>query len=839
MLRLKKALKLIGISLCILAVSLTATVYLLSDKIQKVLLKEINEQLAVEGSFKKLEVTFWKTFPKVGLRMENLTLKESTPLLNKYMMEADVFYLQFNLMEAVFGKYELEKVSADDLVIRLAVKGAKENYMLFKNDNTDSINDKRIKIDLKAISLRNALIEYHDLKDTTTIIYDFEKIKSKGEIETDKVDFKFEAKGKGKTFVISNDTLPIDKTTSLDARITYQIEEEQLSIKNGTLNIDNSGFGVEGLFVFADKDSMDLRFESQGSKISKIAELLPKEIGSSLGSLKSEGEFSIQARIAGSFNGDNIPTTDAKIIIKDGKLFPKIGQKPMEKINLNANVLFGKNKEYIQIPVFNFKMGEHTFSGNFDLNGWDDPYIDGRFLGKIDLGYLHDLFDLEDVELSGLLNCDFNIKGKISELSSGKQFQESGLWGAMQWNKVSFISKQELLKDWILTECDADWKMNGNRISANNVTGKINDGNFKMNIALDHFLPYLFDNVKSEIFADIVADKIVLPLSLTGQEEPNGDEEDTTDLFAMFPENIVFDLTFNIDEFESQKLSISKFKGSMFANEKQIRFSNASGECVEGLFETSILLKKREDNTLFSNIDLNGKGFNIYKLFKTFENFGQDEITQNNLEGKLDINTQMVIILGRDGSFSKENLYAFSELSIINGVLKNYEPMKSLSDYAEISELENIKFGTLTNTIEIKDGEINFPFMDMSNSILNIKIKGNHKFDNYMDYTFRVRLSDALAAKYNFRSKRNKDEFEDLGNKGVAIYVRMTGYPDNLKFKVEKVGMKPIITKESVNQEINSAREEFKQTIKQEFSIENREEKKRQEAQNEKVDWDE
>lgn len=812
----------------------------MSDKIQQVLLKEINEQLAVEGSFKKVDITFWQTFPKVGLRMEKLTLKESSPLLKKFLLEADEFYLQFNLIEAILGKYELEKVSADDIVIRLAVKGNKENYMLFKSNNTDSINDKRIKIDLKAIHLNNAIIEYHDLLDTTTIVYDFDRIKSKGEIETDKIKFKLDAKGKGNTFVLTNDTLPIDKTSTLNVLVEYNIPKEELVLKNGSFSIDKTDFNVDGFFVFADRDSMDLRFESHESKISRIAGLLPKDIGDRLSSLKSEGDLNIKARIAGGFGGNNIPTTEAQLKLNEGKIFPNKGQKPMEKINLNAHIILNKNKSYIQIPVFSFKLGEHSFSGNFDMNGLSDPYIDGNFKGKIDLGYLRDLFDFEGVEMSGLMSCDFNVKGKISELSTGKQFQEKGIFGVMQWEQLSFKSKDEVLKDWVLTACDANWKMNGNQISANNIIGKINNAGFKMNISLDHILPYIFSNSKAEIYADIAADKIELPASLTGQGETGENEADTTtDLYTMFPANTTIDLTFNIADFKARGVSVANLKGSLYANESQIKFKKVSGKSIEGEFEGSVLIQKREDNTLFSSIDLDGKGLNIYELFKTFDNFGQEEITYKNLEGKLDINTQMVLIIGRDGSMAKENMYAFSELTIKNGVLKNYEPMKSLSDYAEISELENIKFGVLTNTIEIKDGEINFPFMDMGNSILNIKIKGNHKFDNYMDYTFRVRLSDALAAKYHLRSKKNKEDFEDLGEKGVALYIRMTGYPDNLKFNFEKVGIKPLITQESVKTEIKNAREEFKQTIKQEFSIETREEKKKQEAENEKVDWDE
>jgi len=837
----KKILKIVSITLLIVVAGLTITIYSLSDKLEKVLLKEINEQLAVEGSFKKLDVTFWTTFPNVSLRMEHLTLKESTTLIDNYLLEADAFYLQFNLVEAIFGKYELEKVSADNLILRLAVKGDKENFVLLKSNSTDSINDKRIKIDLKAIQLHDAQIEYHDLSDTTVIVYDFERIKSKGKVETDKVDFKLDAKGACKKFVISGDTLPVDKVTALNAQLTYEIEQETLFIKKGSLDIDKTLFGVEGSFVFADIDSMDLRINSKASKISKIAVLMPQSVGDVFIKMKSEGDFNVSAQIAGKFGGVNIPTIEAQIKIKEAKLYPVNGQKPMENINLNANLTFSKSTEYVQIPVFSFKLGEHNFGGNIDLKGFSDPYIAGNLKGKIDLGYLNDLFDFEGVQMSGQLDCNINLIGKISEISSMKQFQDKGVIGQMQWSNISFSSQHEMFKNWEIQNCNAGWKLKGNQLSANNITGQLNNADFKLNISLDGLLPFIFNDKKMELYADLVTDRIELPLEMLGEHNSdfNEDVDTATDLFTMFPQHLTLDLNFEVADFKAKNISITDFKGALFANENQIKFSNISGGLVEGSFTGSVLIKKHDEQSVFSNVDIEGKALNIHKLFEMFDNFGQEEITASNFEGKLDLNTQMVLIIGRDGSFSKENLYAFSDLTIKDGILKNYEPMKSLSDYAEVSELENIRFGVLSNTIEIKDGEINFPFMDLGNSILNIKIMGKHNFDNYMDYTFRVRLSDALAAKYHWRTKKNKEDFEDLGNKGVALYIRMTGYPDDLKFKVEKIGVKPILTQESVKSEVKNAREEFKQTLKQEFSLEKREERKKQEAENEKVDWDE
>lgn len=817
--------------------SATIAVYALSDKIQEAVLKEVNEQLAVEGAFKKLEVTFWKSFPKIGIKLNRLTLKESENLLDTFLFEADEFYLQFGLIDALFGKYELDKIKAVNPHLRLAIDGDKQNFDLFKNNSTDSINDDNIKIDLKSIVLENAHIEYHDLKEKTKIVYDFEKFKAKGEIESEKIDFGIEAKGEGKSFVVSGDTLPISKQTGLNVQLRYEPEFEKLSFENGTLEIEKTVLELNGFLVFADKNSMDIKVESKGNRIDKITGLLPKKIGDELNSFKSEGEFSFKAQIAGDFGQNKMPQINALVKISNGKLFPKSGQKPMENINLNANLMFSKTKEYVQVPVFSFKLGEHNFKGNFDLNGFDDPFVQGNFLGSIQLENIDELFDFENIELSGLLNCDFNLEGRISELSSGKKIKEKGIFGKMSWQNLSFQSSLNGLDKWMLSESNADWQMRGNQILTSNMVGKLNQSDFNLKLSLDMFLPYLFGNTKAEVFADLMLNRLEIPSEYFETEKESIDT--ITDLHALFPENISLDLKFKLGEFISNKIQLAQLSGELFASETKIDIPTISGNTAEGSFSGALLLRKRLDENLFTSIDLVGKDLNINKIFTMFDNFGQEEITDKNLEGRLDISTQMVLIVSRNGLVEKQNMYAFTDLSIKNGVLKNYEAMKEMSDYAEVSELENVRFSSLTNTFEIRDGEINFPYMDIGNNVMNLKIKGKHNFDNYMDYTIRVNLSDALAAKYKIRSKKKAEDFEELGEKGIALYIRMTGYADNLQFKFEKVGGRPVLVPETVSQEVKNAREDFKQTIKQEFNTESREEKNKKEAEKEKVDWDE
>jgi hypothetical protein len=831
---LKKFFKILLISLLSLVVILTATVYVLSSKLKDIVLTELNKELAVEGSFESIHVTFWKTFPRISIQIDKLGLKESTAMLNKPLLESEVLYLQFSLLDIMKGNYELEKVLISNAKIRMAQVGDVFNYKIF-HDKNDSLQPSAFSLDLKGIELKNVLYEYYDLKDSVTISYDFDKVTASGKIGDDITKFKLNAKGICNLFVVNADTIPINKYTSINARFNFLNESQTLEIFEAKLLIDKSTFDVSGAMVFDNKDSMNLLVVSESNKIQDISGLLPNAISSHIQDFNSKGEFSFRANIFGTFANNNNPSVEASMRITDGSLIPYNGALPMEDLNFNGKLWWSQKKSYLQVAVFSFKMAEHKFTSSFDLNDFAKPYVSGSAKGTLDLGHLDVFLDLDKIKLSGILNCDLQVETLLSDFESGKFIKDKGVNGTISWSNLSFSTTLPKLNYWNIDDCEAKWLMKGNMMSVQNMKGKLNQSPFALNLSLDKFLPYFMGNASSEIIADFQVDKLLLP---DFWFEDDGAEEGA-DLTQIFPENLSVDLKFKTGYFKANKFELKNLNTELVLLPNKIEIAKLNAAIADGTVNMSAILSPRSENLIYANVDLETKNIKIAELMKLMDNFGQDELTHENISGRLNMQTQVVVLLNADGTFSKENLYAFTDLTILEGQLKNYEPMQGLSKHAEITELNNIRFSKLQNTFEIREGEINFPFMDIGNNVLNLKIKGKHSFDNYMDYSVRVRLSEVLATKYKIRSKKDRDDFEDLGDKGIALFISITGYPDNLKFKFEKVAGRPVFLPETVSEDIKNAKKEFKESLQQEFSAEKRQERKQKEAEKEKVEWDE
>jgi hypothetical protein len=160
-------------------------------------------------------------------------------------------------------------------------------------------------------------------------------------------------------------------------------------------------------------------------------------------------------------------------------------------------------------------------------------------------------------------------------------------------------------------------------------------------------------------------------------------------------------------------------------------------------------------------------------------------------------------------------LYVLSKIQITNGELNGYEPLKALSKFIDVNDLEKLKFAEIKNSIEIKNKTIFIPQFDVKNNALNITLSGTHTFDNFVDYKLKLKLSELLKNKRKAVSANNEfNEEEVTADKGVNLYLSMKGPISNIKISYDKIG-----TKQKITQELKQEKQNIKEILKKELGI--------------------
>ena len=157
-----------------------------------------------------------------------------------------------------------------------------------------------------------------------------------------------------------------------------------------------------------------------------------------------------------------------------------------------------------------------------------------------------------------------------------------------------------------------------------------------------------------------------------------------------------------------------------------------------------------QPDLVMNNVDLD-------KLLFKFENFGQDHLVSENLQGKLTSRITGKIRVYPDMVPDLDQSTIEMDVTVLNGRLKNYDPMLALSDYMGNKNLQNIRFDTLQNSLDIKKGKINIPSMTIESTLGHIELSGTHDKDQNIDYYLRIPWKTVRKAAWKKLFGRKKD----------------------------------------------------------------------------------
>lgn len=185
-----------------------------------------------------------------------------------------------------------------------------------------------------------------------------------------------------------------------------------------------------------------------------------------------------------------------------------------------------------------------------------------------------------------------------------------------------------------------------------------------------------------------------------------------------------------------------------------------------------------------ANLKVNLENVNVSKVFADFNNFGQDGLTAQSLEGKLNAYVEASIKIANDGRIVPASVVSQVDFSLKDGALNNYEPIKKIQRFIfKKRNFDNIRFAELKDRLEIKNQEIRINRMEIQSTVMSIFVEGVYSKKGTTDISIQVPLSNL---------KKRKDDYIPE-NKGVdkkvhgsSIFLRgKPGEDGNIKFAID------------------------------------------------------
>lgn len=184
-----------------------------------------------------------------------------------------------------------------------------------------------------------------------------------------------------------------------------------------------------------------------------------------------------------------------------------------------------------------------------------------------------------------------------------------------------------------------------------------------------------------------------------------------------------------------------------------------------------------------ADLQVNMDNVDVKKVFAGFNNFGQDGLTAQSLEGKLTANIAASMNINNEGSVIPSSIVSQVDFSLKDGALNNYEPIKKMQKFIfKKRDFDNIRFAELKDRLEISNQEVKINRMEIQSTVVSLFVEGIYSKKGNTDLSIQIPLSNL---------KKRDDDYnpENIGvdkKGGRSIFLRgKPGADGNIKFTLD------------------------------------------------------
>jgi hypothetical protein len=814
-----KILKLLAILIITVSVLLFSASILLQDKVAGIILKSLNKNLSTKLDIGSFRLSFLRKFPNASLELKDVLVHSSSNfgsdefkgINTDTLLAARFVSIEFRITDILRGNYNIERIGAK--TGRLNIFTDKSGFVNYNiSVKSDDSENEPLTIDLDKINLNDINAYYNNLSARLIITGLVKTGKLKSRITGENIDLTATADIDITRFQLFNTIFTKTMATGLD--VTLQSSKKGITFKKGNLTAENFDISFDG--IVSSDDMLDLNVTGRNIDLSRIIKYLPEKYQNSVSGYDPKGILIADCKIKGPLTKTKNPHVEINFNLNKGQI--DYGKSDLTIGNLSFDGLFSNGlKNNFETSSIFFKdlkatLGSSEYAGSLKISGFNHPKSELVLKGTVYPQELKEFFVIKSISKAyGSVDIDIKV---VTDFWPKDSITRNDIIDLKPEGSMGFNSFSIGLKD--------------NSLLINNVNGNL----FFTDIMRAENISFIYKGqevkvdgefrnlpewvagrpVKLVASADVSLNRLIPGMfrsdpSLTGKTN----QEKTA---LNLPGDIILDINFKIDSIRYQTFSASQITGTLNYKPRTLTVKSFNMKSLNGTITGNGFLVQNNTKSLIARGNFNITDIDVNKAFKSFRNFGQDFIKAENLSG--DLSGTLSLLLPMDSLLKPQikSLTAEGKYTLVNGALINFGPVKELSAFIELSELENIHFEKLENDFFIRNNFLYVPQMDVKSSAADLLVNGKHSFDNDYEYHVKMLLSEILS-RQRMKNKSSVTEFgviEDDGLGRTSLLLKVVGKGEELK-----VGYDIKAVSAEVKNNMKSEKQNLKTILNQEY----------------------
>jgi len=783
------------------------------DEITQYVISGFNKQIKTKAEVGDVKLSFLKKFPDASLELKNVVILSvhNTDTL----LQAERLYLRFNVVRLLKRQYLLKEVHIHSGMLNLIVDQNEEKNYVFWNKQKDSDGEAFL-LDINNLKLTSISLIFQNLATDMAIAGNVKKGKFKGNFSRE--EYSLTAGIEGILYYYTKKGNQYFKDQKIAGSASLSVDPLTIEILSGDLDLAGQLLDVRGKIIRPRPLEYDLTLTSRHLDLDRVLRFELLNDMKIPGDLEAGGIMTFQARVTGMASKTQMPKISASFSLNDGWLNASVIPYGIRELKTDGQYSNGNRQgpESTTISLNNTSLlyGNSRLGGNYEIVNLTHPRIDYTIKAEVDLADIPSLFSTDSNfrDMDGMLYAEISLKGTQASL------------GKMQ--------KPELLKH----HYDAKIRLDGvnlgltyKSLDLKNLTGELTfkehlvirslEGNVEdIEVSLsgraDNLLEFLFTS-SGNLWLDTDIYVRRADLNNLPSLKQNNDKNTPTDTINL-PDRLFIKTKYWIEELAVKKFHASQVTGEFIYKPRRLSIPRLNLHSMEGQIDTEGMLEQQQNGQFLVKSISKVTDIDITGVFTSFENFGQDFIMDKHLKGELSGLVNFSAGLNEKMKIKKETILADCDIVIQDGELSGFEPMRKLSGFIDVEELEDIKFSTLTNQIFIRNEEVIIPKMDINSSAFDLTGSGLHRFDKNFTYKLKVSLSEILSKKAKKPDKRESEfgVIEDDGLGRVFIYLIVEGSEEGTEVRYDRRG-----AMQNIKDQFKEEKKELREILNEEFGL--------------------
>jgi len=741
---MKKALKIIGITLLIIVTLLIAIPFAFQGQIKDMVKRFINQNLNAKVEFSNVSLSFIRSFPQAHVNVSDMLITNFEPFKDETFATVKGISFTMSVKELFKTADEdpivVHSINIDEALLTLKTdKLGNNNYDITKEDKNASVEKEvsSFTFGIEDYQIKNSTLSYID--DISKTLIHVTELNHEGHgtfsAETSELNTKSEA---NVSFSIDSIRYLNSNPIKLDALIGIDLNNNTYTFKENKGLINDLSIEFQGYVQQLENgQDINISFENPESDFKNFLAVIPKAYSKNIEDVKTTGDFKVKGIIKGLISEETIPNLDISITSNNASFkYPNL-PKQVSNITINTsikNTTGNVDDTYIDIKALNFKIDDDVFKSSATLkNITKNMLVNANLEGVLNLANITKAYPVTlDNALTGIL------KGKINTSFDMNAIETNAYKGIKNKGSASIIdfvfSSEDIVNPIHISQ--ADMTFNSGTVALNKFKAKTGDSDLYATGTINNLLGFLLSDTTLKGHFNMASNLFKVSDFMTKNEAST--ENKTTSDSESLKIPAFLDCSINADAktVVYDNLNLKEVTGKLFIKDQQVTLQNMKSSIFDGALSISGDVSTKESTPTF-NLNLGADGFDISKSFKDLDLLKNLAPIAKLLDGKLNTNISLSGELDKEFSpdLSTVSGDALTELLTTKINANKSELFNKLEGALNFIDFDKLDLKGVKTKLEFANGKVSVKPFDLEYEDIAITISGSHGFDKTLDYS--------------------------------------------------------------------------------------------------------